>query len=108
MSPAEPDPAVDAPDPPAPDDAIPAGGARPAPPHAARGRVVERAPPPPQGADFAAVRAWVRARGGEPEPTVPAAPSAGLHAARTAASAAPAADRARRFLFPPGALAESR
>jgi hypothetical protein len=111
MSPAEPEDVVEAPatgDADAHDDAIRAVVARLARPHASGGMVVERAALLAEGADFAAVMAWITAHGGEPEAMAPAAPSAGLHAARTSASAAPGADRARRFLFPPGALAESR
>lgn len=107
MSPAEPD-HVDAPDRATQDDAIRAVVSRLARPHASGGTVVERAALLAEGADFAAVMAWVSAHGGEPEATPSAAPSPGLHAARTTASAEPGGGRARRFLFPPGALTPSR
>ena len=108
MSPAEPEDVVEAPDPATHDEAIRAVVSRLARPHASGGMVLERAALLAEGADFAAVLAWITAHGGEPEATAPPAPSAGLHAARTSASAEPGADRARRFLFPPGALTPSR
>lgn len=105
MSPADPDPAVPAPDPAAHDDAIRAVVTRLARPHASGGMVVERAALLAEGADFTAVMAWITAHGGEPEAARAAPVAPGLHGARPTASSQPGGERARRFVFPPGALA---
>ena len=59
MSPAEPEDVVEAPDPATHDDAIRAVVSRLARPHASGGMVVERAALLAEGADFAAVMAWI-------------------------------------------------
>ncbi len=70
-------------------------------PHASGGRVVERASLLAEGADFAAVIAWIEAHGGEPEAMAPAKTSRGLHSARVT----PSADRQPlRFVVPADAL----
>ena len=53
------------------DDAICALVTRLARPHASGGEVIERAAILAEGADFAAIMAWVIAHGGKPETTVP-------------------------------------
>jgi len=64
------------------DDAICALVTRLARPHPSGGDVVERAAILAEGADFAAVMAWVAARGGKPEMTASPAPRRGLHGSR--------------------------
>jgi hypothetical protein len=74
-------------------------------PHASGGTVIERAALMAEGADFDATIAWIVAHGGEPEEAVVAAPSGGLHGARTqSASRAAGSSRPRRFVLPAGAL----
>jgi hypothetical protein len=70
-------------------------------PHKSGGRVVERASLLAEGADFAAVIAWIEANGGEAEEIAPAKASRGLHSARVT----PTADRQPlRFVVPADAL----
>jgi hypothetical protein len=70
-------------------------------PHKSGGRVVERASLLAEGADFAAVIAWIEANGGEAEEIAPAKASRGLHSARVT----PTADRQPlRFVVPAAAL----
>ncbi len=70
-------------------------------PHKSGGRVVERASLLAEGADFAAVLAWIEKHGGEPEAVAPAKASRGLHSARVT----PTADRQPlRFVVPASAL----
>lgn len=70
-------------------------------PHKSGGRVVERASLLAEGADFAAVIAWIEAHGGEAEELAPAKTSRGLHSARVT----PNADRQPlRFVVPAAAL----
>jgi hypothetical protein len=86
------------------DDAIRAVVTRLARPHASGGRVIERAAILAEGADFAAVMAWVTAHGGEPEPTVAAAPGRGLHSSRLHDSGGTGPQTPLRFVLPAGAL----
>ncbi|MBA2631361.1 MAG: hypothetical protein H0U84_10140 [Thermoleophilaceae bacterium] len=72
-------------------------------PHSSGGDVIERAAVLAEGADYAAVMAWIRAHGGVPE-TVPAAPSGGLHGARVNRSGQSASSPPRRFVLPAGTL----
>jgi hypothetical protein len=71
------------------DDAIRALVARLARAHPSGGKVIERAAILAEGADFAAVMAWVIAHGGKPEPTVAAATRRGLHSSDATTSAKP-------------------
>ncbi len=86
------------------DDAIRALVSRLARPHASGGRVVERAAILAEGADFAAVMAWVTAHGGKPEPTVAAAPARGLHSSRHNHSGETGPQTPLRFVLPAGSL----
>ena len=60
------------------DDAIRALITRLSRPHASGGEVIERAAILAEGADFAAVMAWIVAHAGKPETAVSAAPTRGL------------------------------
>ena len=90
------------------DDAIRRLVTRLARPHPSGGKVVERAGILAEGADFAAVMAWIVAHGGEPEATaVSAAPSGGLHGGRLTHSGTAQARLPLRFVLPAGELAET-
>ena len=86
------------------DDAICALVTRLARPHASGGEVVERAGILAEGADFAAVMAWIAARGGKPETTGSAAPSRGLHGSRLEYSGGATPPTPQRIVLPAGAL----
>jgi hypothetical protein len=79
--------------------------ARLARPHASGGEVIERAAILAEGADFAAVIAWIEAHAGRPETAVAAGPSRGLHGTRLNGGGADGARPPLRFVLPPGALA---
>jgi hypothetical protein len=85
------------------DDAIRAVVVRLSRPHASGGDVIERAAILAEGADAAAIVAWIIAHAGEAEATAPRASSGGLHGARmshgSGASVSP-----RRYVLPVGAL----
>ena len=83
------------------DGAIRAIVTRLARPHASGGAVIERAAILSEGADSAAVIAWITAHEGVPETAAPAPPSGGLHGSR-GRDAAPLT--IRRFVLPPGVL----
>jgi hypothetical protein len=88
------------------DDAIRTLVTRLARPHAG-GQVIERAAILAEGADFAAVMAWVEAHGGTAEAVTPApASSGGLHGGRLNHSGMAQARLPLRFVLPAGALAE--
>ena len=87
------------------DDAICALVTRLARPHASGGQVIERAAILAEGADFAAIMAWVIAHGGKPETTVPAVSRRGLHDSWVSDSRGAGAGTPLRFVLPPGALA---
>jgi hypothetical protein len=86
------------------DDAIRALVTRLARPHPSGGEVIERAAILSEGADFAAVLAWITARGGIPE-TASAIPKPGLHPARPNNARGAGPPTALRYVLPPGALA---
>lgn len=72
-------------------------------PHRSGGEVIERAAILAEGADSAAVVAWITDHGGEPEAALKAsAPSRGLHGARLSACRDAAAPR--RYVLPAGVL----
>jgi hypothetical protein len=75
-------------------------------PRAAGGEVVERAAILAEGADFAAVMAWIVAHDGRPEEIACADPSGGLYGARLHHAGAARATLPLRFILPPGALAQ--
>jgi hypothetical protein len=72
-------------------------------PHESGGNVVERAAILADGGDFAAVMAWIIARGGVAEAIV-ATSGGGLHNMRDESRPDAAVQNARRFVLPPGAL----
>ena len=71
--------------------------------HPSGGTVIERAAIVAEGADSAAVVAWILDHAGEPEASSAGSPSRGLHSPRVSGPAdlAPA-----RYVLPAGALAE--
>jgi hypothetical protein len=87
------------------DDAIRALVTRLARPHASGGEVIERAAILAEGADFAAVMAWITAHDGIPETQVAKAPSHGLHGSRLSYSGEAEPRTPLRFVLPAGALA---
>jgi hypothetical protein len=89
------------------DDEIRALVTRLARPDRSGGDVVERAAILAEGADFAAIMAWVMAHGGKPEIAAPAAPTGGLHGSRFIDDGG-AEPTPLRFVLPPGALAPGR
>lgn len=74
--------------------------------HRSGGEVIERAAIMAEGADSAAILAWITAHDGLPEPIAPAASSRGLHSARLYDSGS-TDSTPRRYLLPAGALSES-
>jgi hypothetical protein len=82
------------------DDAIRAVVLRLSRPHASGGDVIERAAIVAEGADSAAIVAWIIARAGQPEAIVARASARGLHGTRSAG----AGDVPRRYVLPVGAL----
>jgi hypothetical protein len=87
------------------DDAIRALVTRLARPHPSGGEVIERAAILAEGADFAAIMAWIIAHGGKPEATVSAGPRRGLHGSRLSDSGGAEPRTPLRFVLPAGALA---
>jgi hypothetical protein len=67
--------------------------------HPSGGDVIERAAILAEGADCDAVVAWITAHAGQPEATVSAGPSRGLHAPRLEATRTPL-----RYVLPADAL----
>jgi hypothetical protein len=86
------------------DDAIRALVTRLARPHPSGGDVIERAAILAEGADLAAVAAWITAHAGIPEARVTAAPRYGLHG-RLNDSDGAQPRTPLRYLLPAGALA---
>jgi hypothetical protein len=86
------------------DDAIRALVTRLARPHPSGGKVIERAAILAEGADSAAVLAWIAAHAGEPEELVPRASGRGLHSARLEYSDGADPRKPLRYVLPPGAL----
>ena len=74
-------------------------------PHASGGDVIERAAILAEGADAAAIVAWIIDHAGEAEATVPKASSRGLHGARLGGETAATRVNPRRYVLPVGALA---
>ncbi len=87
------------------DDAIRALVTRLARPHLSGGEVIERAAILAEGADFAAVMAWIVAHAGQPETTVSAGPRSGLHGSRLGGGGGAESRTPLRFVLPAGALA---
>jgi hypothetical protein len=72
--------------------------------HPSGGIVVERAAILAEGADCAAVVAWITAHGGAPEAAVAQKSGGGLHGARLSDQAAFANRPPARYVLPAGAL----
>jgi hypothetical protein len=88
------------------DDTIRALVTRLARPHSSGGEVIERAAILAEGADFAAVMAWITAHDGIPEAQVAKAHSHGLHGSRLSyRGGAEEPQTPHRFVLPAGALA---
>jgi hypothetical protein len=87
------------------DDAIRVLLTRLARPHASGGEVVERAAILAEGADFAAVMAWITAHAGVAETQVAKAPRHGLHGSRLSHGGGVEPRTPLRFVLPAGALA---
>jgi hypothetical protein len=86
------------------DDAIRALVKRLARPHPSGGEVIERAAILAEGADFAAVMAWIVAHAGKPETEVLPAPSYGLHGSRLNYGGGAEPRTPPRFVLPAGSL----
>jgi hypothetical protein len=86
------------------DDAIRAVVTRLSRPHASGGAVIERAAILAEGADAAAIVAWVIDHAGEPEADGPPAAARGLHSARLTAAPGATGGTPRRYVLPAGAL----
>jgi hypothetical protein len=75
-------------------------------PHASGGKVIERAAILADGADFAAVLAWIDAHAGKPESAVTAKGGGGLHGARLSSGGGGGSEAPPlRFVLPAGVLA---
>jgi hypothetical protein len=99
--PAEPEPesALDA------DEAMRAVVTRLARRHPSGGRVIERAAILAEGAECAAVEAWIIAHRGKPEAAAPSATSQGLHGPRLTSSPAAGQRAPMRYVLPADAFA---
>jgi hypothetical protein len=73
--------------------------------HASGGTVIEHAAIVAEGADSAAVVAWILDHAGEPEATVDMSSRRGLHSPRLSGPADPTARAPARYVLPAGALA---
>jgi len=73
-------------------------------PHASGGDVIERAAILAEGADAAAIVAWVLAHAGEPEAAGAPASARGLHGTRLSGMPGTANGTPRRYVLPVGAL----
>ena len=89
---------------PEPDEAIRKVVTRLSRPHASGGAVIERAAIVAEGADATAIIRWILAHAGQPETTVPTAPTRGLHGARLSGGAGTESGPPRRYVLPVGAL----
>jgi hypothetical protein len=88
------------------DDAIRDLVARLSRPHPSGGKVIERAAILADGADFAAVLAWIEAHAGRPESAVTATESRGLHGTRLSSGGGGGSEAPPlRFVLPADALA---
>jgi len=72
--------------------------------HPSGGTVIERAAIVAEGADSAAVVAWILDHAGEPEAPAEVSSQRGLHSARLSGPAEPAARAPARYVLPAGAL----
>jgi hypothetical protein len=76
--------------------------------HPSGGRVIERAVIVAEGADSAAVVAWILDHAGEPEAAPEGSSGRGLHGPRASGPAQRAPRGPARYLLPAGALTEDR
>ena len=86
------------------DDAIRALVTRLARPHPSGGDVIERAAILAEGADFAAVIAWIISHDGVPESAVASASTSGLHGSRLSDTRNAPSRPPLRFVLPAGTL----
>jgi hypothetical protein len=86
------------------DDPILALVKRLARPHASGGAVIERAAILAEGADFASVMAWIADHDGQPEASVAAGSTHGLHGARFKNSGTEQRTTPLRYVLPAGTL----
>jgi hypothetical protein len=89
---------------PATEQDIPALVARLGRPHPSGGTVIERAALLAEGADFAAVMAWIVAHGGEPEHSARKAPRRGLYGSASDGADVAGSGTPLRFVLPAEAL----
>jgi hypothetical protein len=68
--------------------------------------VIERAGIVAEGAESAAVVAWILDHAGEPEAAAEGSPSRGLHSPRVSGPAEPVPRAPARYVLPAGALTE--
>jgi hypothetical protein len=86
------------------DDPILALVKRLARPHASGGTVIERAAILADGADFASVMAWIADHDGQPEASVAAGSTHGLHGSRLKNTGTEQRTTPLRYVLPPGTL----
>jgi hypothetical protein len=86
------------------DDVILALVKRLARPHASGGAVIERAAILAEGTDFASVMAWIADHDGQPEASVAAASTRGLHGSRLHNTGAEQHRPPLRYVLPAGTL----
>ena len=86
------------------DDQILALVKRLARPHASGGAVIERAAILAQGADFGSVMAWIADHDGQPEATVAAGSTSGLHGSRLNNGGTEQRRAPLRYVLPAGTL----
>ena len=72
--------------------------------HPSGGSVIERAAIVAEGADSAAVVAWILDHAGEPEAAVESSSKGGLHSARISEPLRPGPRAPARYVLPAGAL----
>lgn len=87
------------------DDEIRALVMRLARPHSSGGKVIERAAILAEGADSAAIMAWITAHAGIPEATVATPSRHGLHGSRLGNSGGAESQTSPRLVLPAGQLA---
>jgi hypothetical protein len=73
-------------------------------PHASGGAVIERAAILAEGADFASVIAWIADHDGQPEASVAALSTRGLHGSRLNNTGAEQSRPPVRYVLPAGTL----
>lgn len=86
------------------DDAILALVTRLARPHSSGGAVIERAAILAEGADFASVMGWIEDHDGQPEPSVAAVATRGLHGSRISSAGGGRLRPPLRYVLPAGTL----